>query len=584
MKKLLSMFLVLAMLFALTGTALADDTPANGVVRTYFWEQPGEDTLAAIAYTEEKYQIKLDWELVSWDSLNSRYIADITSGDAPDIMLLQSTAFPRVAIQKLVMPVSSLNQELLANLAAVDPNGDSARKHFSFAGEGYAITGSNGPRVIFFNQTMFEDFGLDTPLELFEAGEWNWDTFRQSAIDVMDYNEDGTVRVWGFETWVYDMWYLANGAQVITPNDDGTVKLNLDDPKLVRALQFMQDGYYKDKFINPSGNGTMTADFVSGKCAMIADGFYRVYEINDVLTDEWDFVPVPEGPDNTEGVIPGNIDAYGVPINAKNPDGALLYFTGMCEYGEAHQSRDLGYASFMDDDQYERYYGYITGEKAGSMAMNTMEGYGNIANKQWDWWSQIFNGTPVATANEAFAQVFQAEIDATLADLTPAVREDFVALPVIDFETEENAALIRGTTIDGGGWGNSSFSVVEDGIAGKSLQILRDNGSEWQLAACTVAESFRMPAYDHIYTITFDYKMLSDIGEGGYFYVCLRPEAEVANGGVNYGWATQGNLKAGDTGTFSCTISCDRSGDPLCVVIGGYLNGDILIDNITVTE
>ena len=212
----------------------------NGVVRLYLWGEPTEEDLAAIAYTEETYKIKVEWEIVAWDSLDVRILTDISSGNAPDLMNLHSQNFPRVAVQKLVKPASELNQELY-NHPLLAQQAAGARSNFTFAGESYAVSGTAAPRYVFFNKTMFEDYGMETPLELYEAGEWTWETFRQSAMDVMDYDEEGNVTVWGFDSWVYDLWVLSNGGKLVEYTDDGGISLTLNDPKTVYALQFMQD-------------------------------------------------------------------------------------------------------------------------------------------------------------------------------------------------------------------------------------------------------------------------------------------------------------------------------------------------------
>lgn len=580
--KLWSIILCLFLLLTTVSfPALAEDAPENGVVRLYLWGEPTEEDLAAIAYTEETYKIKVEWEIVAWDSLDVRILTDISSGNAPDLMNLHSQNFPRVAVQKLVKPASELNQELY-NHPLLAQQAAGARSNFTFAGESYAVSGTAAPRYVFFNKTMFEDYGMETPLELYEAGEWTWETFRQSAMDIMDYDEEGNVTVWGFDSWVYDLWVLSNGGKLVEYTEDGGISLTLNDPKTVYALQFMQDGYYKDKFINPQGNITHTTDFVSGKVAMMADGLYRINDFTD-MKDEWDFVPMPLGPDNEEGYIPGNYDGWAICSAAQNPDGALMYLIGRAEYEEMNRGNRTGVMAKLTEEQVALNQLYTIGEKADRVVTAKLEGIANIKNQQWGWWDQIFAGTPIATANESYIPVFQAEVDVTLADVTPKVKEAFAGLPVIDFEGE-SAAWVLGTDGNGGGWGNSAFEVVEDGISGKSLKITRDHGSDWQLAARTDCTQWTFPSYGHTYKITFDYKMLSDMGEGGYFYVCLRPEAEIGNGGVNFGWVTSGTMTAGAEGTYEAVINVDQQCDPLCIILGGFLNGDMLIDNLQIVD
>ncbi len=579
--KLWSILLCVMLLMPLMSSAQAETVPENGVVRIYFWGEPSADELAAIAYTEETYKIKVDWEYVAWSSLDVRALTDISSGESPDLMIMHAQNFPRVAVQKLVKPVSELNQELYNNalLAGVSA---AARRNYVYAGNSYAVGGYADPVYVFYNKTLFDDFGLDTPLELYEAGQWNWDTFRQCAMDVMDFDEQGNTTVWGFESWVYDMWVLSNGGDFVAYSDEGGIELTINDPKTVRALQFIQDGYFKDKFIKRDGNVTHTTDFIAGKCAMIADGLYRVADFANAIKDDWDFVPVPAGPDNPEGYVPGTINGWAVCSGAKNPDGALMYLIGRAEYDEMHKDTVSGVYAYLTQEQRDRAEQYTTGALAGKVVDAGLQGIGNINNLQWAWWDEIFAGTPVATANESHAPVFNAEIEVTLADVTPKVKMPFEPLPVIDFEGE-TASYMLGTTHDGSGWGNASFEVVENGIAGKSLKITR-SADEWQMAARTDSGKWTFPSYGHTYKITFDYQMLTDMGEGGYFYVCLRPAENIGDGAVNFGWATSATMKAGDAGTFECTIGVDKECAPLCVVIGGFLNGDFMVDNLTIAD
>lgn len=93
-KKVLSLLLCAAMLLSLVSAAAAEDAPENGVVRVYLWGDPDADELAAIAYTEETYKIKVDWSVVAWEALDQQVVNDINAGDVPDLMTLHAQNFP----------------------------------------------------------------------------------------------------------------------------------------------------------------------------------------------------------------------------------------------------------------------------------------------------------------------------------------------------------------------------------------------------------------------------------------------------------------------------------------------------------
>ena len=45
---------------------------------------------------------------------------------------------------------------------------------------------------LFYNKTMFENYGLMTPNEYYEMGEWNWETFLDVAEQLsVDFDYDG---------------------------------------------------------------------------------------------------------------------------------------------------------------------------------------------------------------------------------------------------------------------------------------------------------------------------------------------------------------------------------------------------------
>lgn len=413
-KKFWSILLCLSMLMTMLcfpANALADDEPANGVVRLYFWYDLTESDLESIAWVEDRYDIKVEWEIVAYEMLYPRMVTEVANGTGPDLIFLTNQRFPMVALKGLVRPIDELNQEIINNPLLLE-NAKMAREYYSFGGKSYAVRGNVEPRWIFFNETMFEDYGMETPLELYEAGEWTMDAFRQCAIDIMDYDEDGNVTTWGFGTWVYDMWFVTNGGAMAVETGDGGVKLTLDDPRTIWGYEFLQNGYFKDKFIKPNGNKNLDTDFVTGQTAMTAESIWRVKNFTN-MKDEWDFVPVPVGPDNEEGILPGQCDAWGITTCSKNPEGALLYLLGMEEYAAEHPGDEADLYNFTEE-QAARYRQYTTNEALAKVQGNLLEGLLADPNLLWSYWDQVINGMPIATINAIFEPVYQAELDVLL--------------------------------------------------------------------------------------------------------------------------------------------------------------------------
>jgi hypothetical protein len=88
----------------------------------------------------------------------------------------------------------------------------------------------------------------------------------------------------------------------------------------------------------------------------------------------------------------------------------------------------------------------------------------------------------------------------------------------------------------------------------------------------------------HTYHIKFDYKILTDTGTDGLFYVTVQDKKNIVSGLGKYGTSVLDGVFKGDTGTFECDIQITNNLDSLCTVIGGRFAGDIAIDNLSITE
>lgn len=192
---------------------------------------------------------------------------------------------------------------------------------------------------IYYNKSMFENNGIKTPSEYYKEGTWNWENFKKSAIALtQDTNADGAIDQWGFNTGrnEYSSFFLANGADMVEFKDDGSIELALNNPKMMNALQLIQDGVYKHKYFSPNSNLAAVRDeFQTGKVAMVAE---RKNTLGDNfkadMKYEWDIVPFPSGPDVKTSIAPAASGSWGIPTGAKNPQGAaawLLFYISVFE-------------------------------------------------------------------------------------------------------------------------------------------------------------------------------------------------------------------------------------------------------------
>lgn len=176
----------------------------------------------------------------------------------------------------------------------------------SFGGNIYGFTDEVHPcGGVFINKTLLEDAGIgtDTIHNLQKTGQWDFQNFRELCEKLTsDSDGDGTTDRYAVTGSAQDFLrslIIANHSDLVTL-ENGALKLNTDDKKLLTALHFgseiMRLGYYE----NQSGADARKA-FAEGKAAMLftmddtLETFQSLKEENP--SGEFLYAAVPMGPD-----------------------------------------------------------------------------------------------------------------------------------------------------------------------------------------------------------------------------------------------------------------------------------------------
>ena len=199
--------------------------------------------------------------------------------------------------------------------------------YFQWGGKSHgAITLSDVNRnYIVYNKTKFELAGQKTPLEHWQAGNWNWTQFVKTA-KAMTTGDDYGFTGWGLFP------YFAPYTMATLDEETGTVELNIDDPKYVRYMTEVYNLYQTEnaarRDIALQSWGTL---FPMGTDAMVQctkDGYKRVVEAaKRVDGDTFGIAPVPVFDPNgeTESIATATLWAYSIAAAAENPIGAATY-------------------------------------------------------------------------------------------------------------------------------------------------------------------------------------------------------------------------------------------------------------------
>ena len=334
---------------------------------------------------EKKYGGKVEIIGVGWGDQASTVISMVNAGEVCDLAQAHDQNFPIYGAKNIVQDISQY----------IDLNDgfwyDSVTKAFTYNGKPYAAGADAAPVVISYNKTLFEQNGIKTPMEYFNEGNWNWDTFRQVALDMTgDTDGDGNPDVFGFGWW--DSFYVqmlnANGTVSINYDDPNGVSSNYLSPQATEAFTFLQNGYITDKFMERPDGDKFISNFKSGKLAMTCE--YSFAAITAYPCDyEIEWAPLPTGPSGEKYECGGSLSGFAIPVTSQNPEGAAVFARMAYELLKEHNTTKQ--IATYGQEEFD--------------LMQTLAEHINFApigiEKYWDanWtiFSGMIEGTPVST-------------------------------------------------------------------------------------------------------------------------------------------------------------------------------------------
>ena len=358
MKKLIALMLALAMLLS---AALAEDLVFTGAVEEaemtdeelialIYPEYPESDLLSqtlpedkktvtvlthySLATVADRFEKLFGGELVevicSVDEYSSKLQNMIAAGNPPDIVVAESCTsnfILNMVKPGLVQPFDPYIDYTVPELADLEAAYDAGM----WNGQHYLAPYTQRPLYyLIYNPMIFEENGLETPWELWERGEWTWDTFREYAQLLNVQDESGSWVSFGTAIPAYGTLTSTTGVDYVTLGD-GTVEINLHDPAIVRAENFINDMLYKDYIIKINVQDAWKGYWNRGMLAMQIVASWTFTGDADIAkaarNGRLGICPLPQAPENNEpGVynIWGQSGGFCLVNGAKNPEGAAL--------------------------------------------------------------------------------------------------------------------------------------------------------------------------------------------------------------------------------------------------------------------
>ena len=284
------------------------------------------DRHADLVVFQERYGGNIEETIIDWDVRYEKLATAINGDEGIDFFPAgDSDVFPKGAIKSMFQPVDDyidFDSELWKDVKQ-------ANDMFLWNGKHYVICTdlSGGNTVVFYNRKTIDEYGLDDPKELFESGNWNWDTFKKILDDFVD-PENGLYGIDGF--WTEAALSLTTGVPYIGL-ENGKLVNNLKDPAIERVQNFMAE-LYKDGCVIDKEQfdwKEMPSFIGEGKELFYPCGLWKIYDKPEVwqktLGKDAFFVPMPKDPKADKYYIPATVEGYMIVSGARNPEGVAKF-------------------------------------------------------------------------------------------------------------------------------------------------------------------------------------------------------------------------------------------------------------------
>ncbi len=366
-----------------------------------------------VDYFESVYGGKLTTVYTIWENWEQKFISDMASDNAPDLLYNCAKLWPKVGNRALVYTKSELVEMGVLGLdhPVLQPGMETVEKNFTFKNEvyGFAIQQSQCFWAIV-NTDLYKKYEIKSPIDYYNEGLWNFDTFIESGnalTKAAGTDDAGNKAASGYYCWDATALIRANGQQMVGIDPTtGDITLNMDKNEVLAALEVYATGMKSDGFM--SGKDT----FKQGNIGILSIMDENMVNALKDVTFNWDVVPFPTGPANTTNQLPGSVRAWAVASSSENPQGAVNLIIALKAAIEQNMfETDASDVSNILGDKSETLQ--LMNDNAVYGVNDNMYGVGNLWSAQWNFWGAIRAGTPnevIQTYMPAFNAQIQQEM------------------------------------------------------------------------------------------------------------------------------------------------------------------------------
>lgn len=274
---------------------------------------------------EKKYGGEIQYYPTTWENLFNDLSTYVLGGEGIDFFPGDYTAnFPKGIVSGMFQPVD----DYIDMNSAIWQNTKDAMELLNFGGKHYEfITTVTAEAVVIYNKATIEANGLDDPWDLYEAGEWNWDTFKQMLLDFVDEDSDQ----WGLDGfWAEKALFLSAGVPSVQ-SVDGNLVCNINDATVEKAMNYQYD-LYTNGLVFPREQFAWSEQpsfMGEGRQLFYICGAWTVQAAPETWSTSIDpedlgLAPVPS-PADSDPWQGATLGGYALCKGAQNPEGVALF-------------------------------------------------------------------------------------------------------------------------------------------------------------------------------------------------------------------------------------------------------------------
>ena len=301
---------------------------------------------------ERKYGGKIEYIPTTWEMRYDDLSTNVLGGNGVDFFPgNDANNFPKGVVNGMFEPVDDyidMNSPIWQNVAAGMDLLNFGGKHYEF------VTRISAEQVCMYNKSTIEAFGLDDPWELYEAGEWNWDTFKSMLLEFVDQDNDQ----WGLDNWFNEKALFLSAGVPTVESVDGQLVCNVNDATVEKAMNYQYE-LFTNGLVLPleQFNWSIQPQMMGeGRQLFWLNGMWGVEGDPSIWTigvepENLGIVPVPS-PAGSDPYQSATLEGYALCKGAQNPQGVALFAECTIVANNDEAAIAIADRKAMDDSQW----------------------------------------------------------------------------------------------------------------------------------------------------------------------------------------------------------------------------------------